>query len=499
MVRTSDSTNQSISKRQRRGAQKLSRKKKRYWRRGTNFEEAEKDVATSDTQKRISSAIASQDSSELFAIDNSPFSKTRPRSMGVNGTLQLKCFSNLESDPLIAPAKVSKSQKFKKPIKKRLRMRGKLIKRPRHQQLEQVRRRSGTSSDTNQKVLASVEGEETVVESGNQGAAGSGNSGISNGIGMYDLWRETPTLLPDASKMDVDCVSEETLRHLATRGSGRAIKPPKMFGAKPSVLDAVDVAHPGASYNPSLSDYRELLSMAAEDERVKLNAEQRIERQISLPRREDCATMSTYMAEMCEGLFVDDDNNDRDNDGHGRNRTESNAEGAEPSDSSDEDAYHPPNAPVSRDKKKSRQQRKRELEEQLRKAHVTAQKAEKQKLNDVFSIRRLMGEIEEESAVSARRVENRIIRKLLRTTHGPGRLSKHRYTAPDKEILLPEELQGSLRLLKTEGNILEDRCKSLQKRNMLETRIRQKRKRKYKKKTYETRSHKAVTLDYKII
>ena len=80
----------------------------------------------------------------------------------------------------------------------------------------------------------------------------------------------------------------------------------------------------------------------------------------------------------------------------------------------------------------------------------------------------------------------------------PAKLSKHKYEEPETELKLSDELAGSLRGLKPEGNLLADRLvntsylvfccccvsnchgtyfvrfKSLQKRNVIETRVKAK-------------------------
>jgi len=71
----------------------------------------------------------------------------------------------------------------------------------------------------------------------------------------------------------------------------------------------------------------------------------------------------------------------------------------------------------------------------------------------------------------------------------PRTLSKNKYEAPDLEVNLSEEICESLRTLKGEGNLLEDRYKSLQRRNLIEPRVKEKRKRKYKLKVQIKRSH----------
>ena len=57
-------------------------------------------------------------------------------------------------------------------------------------------------------------------------------------------------------------------------------------------------------------------------------------------------------------------------------------------------------------------------------------------------------------------------------------------------ILLGEELTGNLRRLKPEGNLLEDRFKSMQKRNVFETRIKKKVPKAKRRKKVEKRAYK---------
>ena len=73
---------------------------------------------------------------------------------------------------------------------------------------------------------------------------------------------------------------------------------------------------------------------------------------------------------------------------------------------------------------------------------------------------------------------------------GPVRLSNYKYEPQEIEIKLSDELTGNLRNLKQEGSLLEDRFKSMQRRNMIEVRVKQKTVRKHKRKTFEKRSHK---------
>ncbi|XP_014748990.1 PREDICTED: glioma tumor suppressor candidate region gene 2 protein [Sturnus vulgaris] len=76
----------------------------------------------------------------------------------------------------------------------------------------------------------------------------------------------------------------------------------------------------------------------------------------------------------------------------------------------------------------------------------------------------------------------------------PRRLGRKRYEEPDPEVQLSEELPESLRSLRPEGNVLRDRFKSLQRRNLIEPRDRAKFRRRYRVKYVEKRSFRAVTL-----
>lgn len=55
----------------------------------------------------------------------------------------------------------------------------------------------------------------------------------------------------------------------------------------------------------------------------------------------------------------------------------------------------------------------------------------------------------------------------------PKQLSKRKFEPQDLEFNLGEELNGNLRGIKPEGNILEDRYKSFQRRNIIEPTVRQ--------------------------
>lgn len=67
-----------------------------------------------------------------------------------------------------------------------------------------------------------------------------------------------------------------------------------------------------------------------------------------------------------------------------------------------------------------------------------------------------------------------------------------KFEEPCLEIKLSDEIEGSLRLLKPEGSLFEDRFKSLQKRNIIEPRLRAKKQKHYAPKYFEKKSHRNV-------
>ncbi|KAG1662397.1 Ribosome biogenesis protein NOP53 [Nymphon striatum] len=111
--------------------------------------------------------------------------------------------------------------------------------------------------------------------------------------------------------------------------------------------------------------------------------------------------------------------------------------------------------------------------------------------NEIFRLKQMKKEITEKEKIIAEKSMKSSKRKADKL-YKPARIGKYRYQDPDMEVVLTEELTGSLRQLKPEGHLLEDRFKSFQKRNVLQPSIRQKVKRKYKLKKYVKRGHKVV-------
>lgn len=280
----------------------------------------------------------------------------------------------------------------------------------------------------------------------------------------YDIWDEKE----DSDQNDSD-LKELIDYQLILKGT-KPPKTPKLRYQKPSLLPAIEVPHSGASYNPSFDDHQKLLSLAHDIEVQKLKEENHLKRVVedNYVTKAEAPNDKTWVQEMSHGLGLSDeediDHNIDDN----------------------EEVLHYSKQIRPQNKKTKAQRRKEQLEKQ-RKADKKAEKSLKSKANEIFKLRKFKKEIEEnekKSIEKQKRRSQRIIEKLYQ----PNKLSHYKYEAPDIELNLSEELSGSLRTIKTDGNLLEDRFKSLQRRNLIESRTKQLFKRKYKLKEIAKKS-----------
>merc|ERR1719499_2690326 len=135
-------------------------------------------------------------------------------------------------------------------------------------------------------------------------------------------------------------------------------------------------------------------------------------------------------------------------------------------------------------RRQKRDKRKRLFEDQ-KKARDRDVKLREIEVSRLKSIKRELKAKEEQA------VENEAKRKKAVDDKfsGPMKLSNYDYQPQDIEIKFSDELTGNLRNLKPEGSLLEDRYKSLQRRNIIETLVVQKAVRQKTKKV-DKRSHK---------
>ena len=305
-------------------------------------------------------------------------------------------------------------------------------------------------------------------------ADGHHDSTVEISDATYDVWGSPPD--PDREAVD-----EEQLSFLPKTAKAKA---PKSFRQKPVSLAASGKAVPavsrprgGYSYNPAFPDYESRLteeaSRAVDAERKRLAAEE-AER-----LRLEAAARSAAEAEAAEARA---DLSEWDED--------SAWEGFE---SGGEEL----SVKAKRPQRKTPAQRnkiKRRKEEERRARHEAAMKKKQAQAQHIKDIAKTVGERERAAALekigmsedSADEEGDELRRRQL---------GKYRLPEKDLELVLPDELQDSLRLLKPEGNLLKERYRSLLVRGKMESRRRIPYKKQAKTKLTEKWSYKDFKLD----
>ncbi|XP_013002396.2 ribosome biogenesis protein NOP53 isoform X2 [Cavia porcellus] len=286
---------------------------------------------------------------------------------------------------------------------------------------------------------------------------------------FYDLWA------PD-NPLDRALLGQDTFFLEQTKKKG--VRRPQRLHRKPSSAPAVEVMPAGASYNPTFEDHQALLLVAHEVELQRQKEAEKLERQLALPSPEQVATQETMFQEMCEGLLEESD-------GEGELGQDAASEvgGAQ--------AAPQPALPATAMEKKTEQQRRREKAARTLRVQQAMLRAARLRRQELFRLRGIKAQVAQRLAELARRREQRRLKRLAEDDK-PCRLGRLKYQAPDIDVQLSSERSDSLRALKPEGNILQDRFKSFQRRNMIEPRERAKFKRKYKVKLVEKRAFREI-------
>ncbi|XP_003737326.1 ribosome biogenesis protein NOP53 [Galendromus occidentalis] len=297
---------------------------------------------------------------------------------------------------------------------------------------------------------------------------------------IYDIWHapgSTRELEGTAARhrvdvlqepADADFLADDQLAYFARVTRASRPKVPSLRYRKPSVLPAVEVAEPGASYKPTFEDHQALLSKANEVEVGKLKKEEHLERVLlSLFPTKERAKAIRVQNEVDEAagiLYSDDDTEDPSGDLA--------------------DALITGNPPVRAENRKTRLQRNRQKAHREREA-LTAQRKSEKKIDSQFG---RIGVYKKEIKKSNQATQLKVLRKKQKQIEAqsqPKKLGRQKFSAPDIEIKLTEELVPTLRQLKPEGSLMVDRMRSLEKRNLIEPRRKTIRKKKWTKTVYK--------------
>ena len=225
-------------------------------------------------------------------------------------------------------------------------------------------------------------------------------------------------------------------------------------------LPAVELVHPGASYLPDPTAYEEALQKALAIEN-------------SRPQKDKIthATPLTEAAFIAHDMDVFDKEHTLDGDIDG-----------------DVGEKVPRRAP----KRKTKAQRNRVIQEKLKMEACKQQKLRKAIENELSLLQskkfvRELNQLERSRMEKAVEKKQKILEKMLQTTK---KFSKFDFEEPMFPVQLLEDKVDCLRRLAPEGNVLMDRFKNLQKRNLIEVREPSKRSKRLKVRVLERHSYK---------
>lgn len=284
-----------------------------------------------------------------------------------------------------------------------------------------------------------------------------------------DLWADEESAVP--KELDNEWYNKNLVEH-NLKGLGKPkVRPPGELRATRTKLKAIQAPHPGLSYNPTFDDHQELVEqVVAKEETINKKKErlERVTKAFGRMTRDQIAKMKEK--EAIQGLPID--------------TSKENMQDEEPSD----DDYKSVNAPV-RNKKKDRKARRKQKEAREREILEKQKKRELKKVKDINNVPELTKKIKHQEKVVEIKGQHRAELEKAKKTQA-GRLAKVKYREPEIDVSQLEDIAGNLRNLKPEGNLLLDRFKSLQKRNILPSTLHRKRKMKTMVKKYIKQSHK---------
>ncbi|CAI0378041.1 unnamed protein product [Linum tenue] len=208
---------------------------------------------------------------------------------------------------------------------------------------------------------------------------------------------------------------------------------------KTSVIPAVEVDPPGCSFNPHFEAHQDSLAQAVAQEMQKVYQSELGPQPVPL-------TVQGDAIEEEEMYFLEVDNVD---------------------DEANDENEADPEKSSSMKKMVTRVEfnRRARLKDRQKKEAEAKKKAEISK--EIDSLPEIIKEIAKEDEEKQKRKMRRIVAKEERSKQQPPRLGRHKFVPAPTQVLLSEEISGSLRKLKACCTLATDRFKSLEKRGLI--------------------------------
>ncbi|RCV15472.1 hypothetical protein SEVIR_3G059600v4 [Setaria viridis] len=211
-----------------------------------------------------------------------------------------------------------------------------------------------------------------------------------------------------------------------------------------SLIPAVEVEPQGCSFNPPFEAHQDALAQAVADERHKTLMKELGPTPVPLIISGEPITEE-------DKFFLDADDGDED--------------------VTDDDGEQDADTSVGQRKNKTKRVTRVEMNRRARRKERLREEAEAKKMEsiskEIDSLPNIIDEIAKEDEEKQKRRIRRTVIKEERLKSGPPRLGRHKFEPAPVQVLLTEEISGSLRKLKGCSNLTRDRYKSIEKRGLL--------------------------------
>lgn len=360
-----------------------------------------------------------------------------------------------------------------------------------------ARKRTGVDKKTEQRLRKMV-GRQQVSTQGDASAIVDQSAEVvsKNLDSVYDVWGSPSSSSPATVAKGKSKASTEE-EWIPPTHSKSAVHVPKTlrrddYGNISRSIPAVDLPHPGTSYNPDFESHEALIQEAYEIEK-KLEENEQMDK---AEREAWQIKLATIVAREAEMRLQKDDDLKRyrgmDVDMPGLGSDDEEEEGAE--EGSEDDSEGEDGKESGEPKRKTKAQRARAKSARMQQAEAAARKQARIEAAAILQLPALKRRQARLAAARAQAAEQRRLEKqaLLAKQGLSGlKVGKHKVPQQKIDVQVGDELSESLRTLKQEGNLFRDRYNKLQSRGVIEPRVKQTPKRRIKKvKTYETHDYK---------
>ncbi|XP_063987604.1 ribosome biogenesis protein NOP53 [Diachasmimorpha longicaudata] len=413
---------------------RVSKKTKKSWRKHVDTKDVDSFLEDFRLEERLGVPFKKRADTELFQIDSIPdedLKKVVNTKAAYRESLrnaEPKCYAALKPHTAV-PDPISKRNRVKTPAERQ---------NPITKKFQQLRKLSGKLTLTERLAVKNRELAETKRKNRPKRDEFTG-----------DIWEGEPGKKV-LGEIDTQWLTTDAVRHTLIVKGIRKRRIPAAVHKKPSEVPSIELPHPGTSYNPSYEDHQSLLREIADKELKLMKEEAHIERvttkmfkKVSQQQKAD-----NWMKDAAEGLPLPQNVEVK----------------SEPEDDEDGDVK-PVKLPV-KNVKKTRVQRRKQREQRKLALELRAKKVEKRKIGDMYKLKFIKKNIE----VKEKKNEVlRVMRKKMeeRKAKEPKLLSKTKFEPAEDAFTLGLELTGNLREAAPVGNLLKDRFKSMQQRNIL--------------------------------